>query len=321
MHKSLMRAIGLLARAAGPLVVLLLFVPGAAAAGLTEPAYTGPEECAKCHVAEAAAWQAAPHASAQDSIAQALEVACSGPGPAQDCACLTCHTTGYDPAAGTYAYSGVVCEACHGPYVSDHPASGVMLLDTSSEPCQDCHANTHAEWLDSPHAEANVPCVGCHQSHSQELRVGESGLCVSCHREERQDSVHLAHSSSGIECAKCHVPSDYPDDPAELRVVALVSGSPTAPEHGFRVSTSAACVGCHAAGGNPDTVRASVVRAGELEAQATRLAGELKEAREGNRSLQTLSLVTLGLGLGIGGVLGVMLALAAGYVLQKATGR
>ena len=32
-------------------------------------------------------------------------------------------------------------------------------------------------------------------------------------------------------------------------------------------------------------------------------------------------LITLGLGLGIGGVLGVMLALAAGYVLQKATGR
>jgi hypothetical protein len=63
-----------------------------------------------------------------------------------------------------------------------------------------------------------------------------------------------------------------------------------------------------------------VVRAGELETQATRLAGELKEAREDNRSLQTLSLITLGLGLGIGGVLGVMLALAAGYVLQKATG-
>jgi len=325
MQKWLMHAIGLLARAGGPLVVLLLVVPAAAgaatAAGPTEPSYAGPEECAQCHVAEGTAWQASSHASAQDSIAQALEVACSGPGPALDCTCLNCHATDYDPAAGTYAHRGVACEACHGPYIPDHPASGLMLLDPSSDPCQDCHANTHAEWLDSPHGEANVPCVGCHQSHSQELRVGESDLCVSCHREERRDSVHLAHSSSGIACAECHVPSNHPDEPAELTAVALVSGRPTAPEHGFRVSASAGCVGCHAAGGDPETVRARVVRAGELEVQATRLAGELKEAREDNRSLQTLSVVTLGLGLGIGGVLGVMLALAAGYVLQKATGR
>ncbi len=314
MRNRLMYAIGLL-------LVLLLSVSAAAAAGPVESTYAGPEECAQCHVAEAADWQDAPHASAQDTIAQALELACSGPGPAQECECLTCHTTNYDPAAGTFAHSGVTCEACHGPYVSDHPASGVMLLDPSSEPCRDCHVNTHTEWLDSPHAEANVPCVGCHQSHSQELRVDESDLCVSCHREERQDSVHLAHSGEGIECVTCHVPSDHSDDPAELTAIALVSGSPTAPEHGFRVSASAGCVDCHAAGGGPETVGASVVRAGELEAQATRLAGELKEAREDNRSLQTLSLVTLGLGLGTGGVLGVMLALAAGYVLQKAAGR
>jgi mono/diheme cytochrome c family protein len=74
MQKWLMHAIGLLARAGGPLVVLLLFVPAAvaaAAAGPTEPAYAGPEECAQCHVAEGAAWQASSHASAQDSIASA----------------------------------------------------------------------------------------------------------------------------------------------------------------------------------------------------------------------------------------------------------
>ena len=270
MQKWLMHAIGLLARAGGPLVVLLLFVPAAAAAGTNEPAYAGPEECAKCHVSEAADWQASSHASVQDAIAQAVEAACSGTGPAQGCACPNCHATDIDPAAGTHAHRGVGCEGCHGPYIPGHPASGVMLLDPSSDPCQDCHANTHAEWLNSPHGEANVPCVACHQSHSQEFRIDESDLCVSCHREERQDTVHLAHSSSGIECAKCHVPSNHPAaDPAELTAFALVSANPTAPEHDFRVSASAGCVGCHAAGGDPETVRASVVRAGELEVQAT----------------------------------------------------
>ena len=52
------------------------------------------------------------------------------------------------------------------------------------------------------------------------------------------------------------------------------------------------------------------------------LLGEERFAQivEGRPAFRFL-LVTLGLGLGIGGVLGVMLALAAGYVLQKATGR
>jgi hypothetical protein len=29
--------------------------------------------------------------------------------------CFPCHTTGWDPATGTYAEPGVTCEGCHGP--------------------------------------------------------------------------------------------------------------------------------------------------------------------------------------------------------------
>jgi ABC-type transport system involved in cytochrome c biogenesis permease subunit len=48
-----------------------------------------------------------------------------------------------------------------------------------------------------------------------------------------------------------------------------------------------------------------------------KLAYELEDARRTNRSLQTVSVVSLGFGLGTGGVLGAIFVLVVGYVSQR----
>ena len=50
--------------------------------------------------------------------------------------------------------------------------------------------------------------------------------------------------------------------------------------------------------------------------RASQLALELDQVQDENRSLQTMSVVTLGAGLGIGVLLGAVFVLAVGFVCQ-----
>ena len=110
-----------------PLVgLLMLILPATALANPPEPGYEGPEKCAECHSAETGAWMNSPHAKAMAHLDESLQSVCDQDIGAEGCTCLSCHTTDFNPADYTYAYGGVSCEACHGPYVEGHPKNGMM---------------------------------------------------------------------------------------------------------------------------------------------------------------------------------------------------
>jgi hypothetical protein len=293
-HRSLLR--GLLV---GCIVVLFVMILSSSAlAQSPDPTYVGPDQCASCHPTEAREWQGSTHAKATSAVP-----------PEADRACLRCHTTAYDAAEGTCAYNDVICEACHGAYVEGHPRSATMKLTVDSSTCQECHAKTFEEWETTSHAQLNVQCIGCHDAHSQQLRLANDTLCTSCHRAKLEDFPHSEHQGLAIECTVCHVPASHTAD-LDVTQVSNKGGGSLTPNHNFEPPAET-CVGCHAQG----TI--ATQSAGETLDAAEVLADQLAASERANGTLRNLAIVTLGLGLGIGGVLGVILVLCIGYVSQR----
>ena len=258
-------------------LALLLAAPALAQEALTPEE----EKSCSCHSAEKETWQMSPHA----------EIMADG-----------------QPAA--------TCETCHGSYVRGHPDEGMIRLDTDSSVCSDCHEKTAGEWKDTIHAEAGIQCISCHVSHSQDLRLAEEMLCESCHRDAVQDSLHVAHWLGDAGCTSCHV-----DEPSHAPAQSIASADPAAmlmgtPRHDFVTVSTAKCLDCHAeavtaADGEPKgkyAVRAALLEtAGETPALRSALAA----AEANNRTLALLSPVSLGFGISLGGMLGILFMLAA----------
>lgn len=298
-----------------------LLLPATVIAGPPDPGYQGPEMCAECHSVEAEAWKDSPHARAMTNLDESVHVACGEYPEAGDCSCLGCHTTDFDPVKRTYAYGGVSCEACHGPYVEGHPKDGVMHLDVDSSICSDCHAETHQQWQNSLHAQAGVQCIGCHLSHSQDFRLTDEALCGACHRDRLEDFAHTAHENSEVGCTDCHLSSPAAQETAALVSANVSTGPPAAPSHSFTVVSSQACVGCHGQTihevvPRDDLTQVANVQLLAMADRAPELAAQLKAAEQTNRSLRVTALVSLGLGMGIGGMLGIVFMLIIGYVVQ-----
>jgi hypothetical protein len=311
-------------------VLLSLGAPMTALAAPPEPNYQGPEKCAECHAAETDAWKDSPHAQAMAHIDETMQSACESDVADQECTCLTCHTTDFDPATYSYTYGGVSCEACHGPYVEGHPQNGVMQLDVDSSTCADCHTDTYQQWQQSPHAAAGVQCIGCHLSHSQDFRLTDEALCGSCHKNQVEDFAHTAHESADVSCTDCHLSSTHAaaasDGTAAPDTMTLVStgqsiGRPEAPSHLFSVVSSEACVNCHGQtihelmAGDTSTQAASTELLA-MAGQVPELTAQLETQEKTNKSLQVMTLVSLGLGMGIGGMLGIVFMLVVGYITQ-----
>lgn len=231
--------------------------------------------------------------------------------------CADCHETEIDAwqnslHAGT-ADSSVTCESCHGPYVEDHPQKGVMQLGVDSTVCRDCHDETHRQWQHSSHGQANVQCISCHLSHSQEFRLTDEALCQSCHREELNDFAHTTHAASQLPCTDCHLSSASRELTGQAQVAAAAGGG-TPPNHSFIV-LSKACIDCHEQEAEQSAF-IPVNRQIPPDAQIPELKAELKSAEQANQSLKGMSVATLGMGLGIGGMLGIIFVLIAGRLSQ-----
>jgi hypothetical protein len=89
------------------------------------------------------------------------------------------------------------------------------------------------------------------------------------------------------------------------------------------VVSSQVCAGCHgqaiheeALPGGVSQVATSVQLPSTTTGPAPELVSELEAAEQANKSLKVMTLVSLGLGLGIGGMLGVVFMLVVGYVSQ-----
>lgn len=299
-----------LAVAGGLALLLLLALSTAAWANAPMPQSEGPEKCALCHQGEVQEWQESPHANAMTPIDQAHPAECAD-GESEDCTCLSCHTTNFDPSSHTFSQAGVTCEACHGAYVEGHPANGVMQLDVDSSVCSDCHVETHQDWLNTPHAEAGVQCIGCHRSHSQNLRLADEALCKSCHRDRLLDTGHLAHSRVNINCIDCHTKPT-----TSLTNASLEMGGSPAPRHEFSVATEV-CANCHGQTFHEDDA-AMVANTAEGSAFGSPADATVEaQTQESNRWLQTATLLSMGLGVGLGLMVGIVFMLIIGYIYQR----
>lgn len=228
----------------------------------------------------------------------------------QDCSCLTCHTTNFSAAAQTYEHAGVTCEACHGLYVEGHPENGQMALPVDSTVCNDCHTETFEDWQHTSHAQAGVQCIGCHRSHTQNLRLDDEVLCKSCHRDQLQDGGHLTHIQTGINCVSCHT------SPATM--MGNTEG-PSSPSHQFAVGTEA-CANCHGSsfhGAETNTMLSAAQPALSAAMAQGDSPAEIVAAQENERRVIDASLVSMGLGIGIGAMVGIAFMLVVGILIQR----
>jgi predicted CXXCH cytochrome family protein len=197
-----------------------------------------------CHTEFANEWEKGSHGEAvSDPTFQSEWTKQGKPG-----ACLVCHTTGYDPATGTWQSDGVSCEACHGPMKPDHPKSP-MPVDASPQLCARCHSDTRFDWQDwqgSTHYQRGMNCTTCHDPHSASLKLTRSlnggtayndasQLCVNCHKDVSMNFPYSVHQKQGVTCIDCHV-THTEKSPADAHTV---------PDHSFKANLDS-CNACHA---------------------------------------------------------------------------
>ncbi|RLT41588.1 MAG: hypothetical protein DWI57_06775 [Chloroflexi bacterium] len=239
----------------------------------------GAEPCASCHSQETDAWLVSPHAVEAGDV------------------------------MGT---TGAACTTCHGDYSRGHPDDGAMeSLTVDSAMCQECHEATFDQWEHSIHADEGVQCIGCHQVHSQELRLTDEQLCRSCHKEAVGDPFHTAHWYGEVACTNCHMAAiDVPDGNRLVSHNGLPA-SATLPSHDFVTVSSQNCLTCHKVGVGPEAVRndPTLTELHAVTANAEMLGNKLSAAQKVSKSLERLTPMTLGFGIGIGGILGIIFML------------
>jgi hypothetical protein len=152
--------------------------------------------------------------------------------------CAECHTTGYRPQGhqdglegviGTWEFSGIQCEACHGPgsLHASNPYGYSMVLDRSAQACGKCHSLTggqdvaatdgfavneqqYSELLNSKHFA--LGCVTCHDPHASTVFAGQAGNpglgiqveCATCHWRQANRKVSQ-HAPGFVSCTACHM--------------------------------------------------------------------------------------------------------------------
>jgi tetrahydromethanopterin S-methyltransferase subunit F len=268
--------------------------------------YAGPEKCSICHEELFDLWQETRHANAFSSPIFQQNWHEIG----DEFECLSCHTTGYDPAINTYEHEGVTCEACHGPLQSSHPTDP-MPIKADAELCSTCHETTTEEWRASPHGQQGVQCQACHDPHAQQPKAeGVTELCSNCHKERGESYTHGTHADAGLECSNCHMFTDPRFGPPVEGLVAT--------GHTFSVG-SQACVGCH-----QDTVHTRdkiLSLSGEVtelnNLKVEDLQQQVQENAELISELEAQSDTRLYVGLAQGGIVGLATGAVAAWVVSR----
>ena len=143
--------------------------------------------------------------------------------------CATCHEEvskkfGNNPhqkAAETKNGVVVTCENCHGAGKAHVEGGGdkTKIFNPSNataqevdKKCEGCHAGTHPNFDRSPHAKANVSCIGCHSVHASEgnehlLKAEQPKLCFQCHNDVKPAfnmPFHHKVEEGLLKCSDCH---------------------------------------------------------------------------------------------------------------------
>ncbi len=143
--------------------------------------------------------------------------------------CATCHeevakkfdSNPHTKMALMHGSQGVTCENCHGAGKAHVEGGGDVskifnpAKATAKEvdaKCQGCHAGTHPNFDRSPHAKANVSCIGCHSVHADNgqehlLKAEQPKLCFQCHNDIKPAFAMPFHHKVNeglITCNDCH---------------------------------------------------------------------------------------------------------------------
>lgn len=155
-------------------------------------------------------------------------VACHGEESARPATAIfeTKHAFRSDPRT---PFSGLQCEACHGPgeaharaerhgrYAAPTRLFGTNVPTPPAEQnavCLGCH-ETHGRlgWFGSRHERENVPCAACHQIHRRRDRVfdpmAQQQACFVCHEKRRADTFKPSSHPlrfGAMSCSSCHDP-------------------------------------------------------------------------------------------------------------------
>jgi hypothetical protein len=153
--------------------------------------------------------------------------------------CGECHSTGYSAwsadahqdglpgIVGTWKEPGVQCEACHGPgsLHATNPQGIRMLIDRSSQACQNCHSrvskmNITNGLIDHTDSYGDLPagkhtalaCVDCHDPHMgvvqlrQDKQPTTRTTCANCHWQQAKYQKNTVHLGMQVACTECHMP-------------------------------------------------------------------------------------------------------------------
>ena len=133
---------------------------------------------------------------------------------AESVRCTTCHKDRYDTWTASI-HKTVNCENCHGSGETHIVKGTPLLVDTSPQLCENCHAQVLARPADFPQVDPNVHgkqanCITCHNPHSPVIPV-------IAHKAEGYDDCLLCHKSGGLKpypkehegrpvdsCLSCH---------------------------------------------------------------------------------------------------------------------
>ncbi len=185
--------------------------------------------------------------------------------------CATCHadvvkkfgTNPHSRLALEHAGKGVTCESCHGPGKAHVEGGGDVTkikrfdkLDAQSRSTRLAWAATPApipNFERSPHAKADVSCLGCHDVHNSEtpehlLKAEQPKLCFQCHTDQKASfgmPFHHPVNEGAVSCSDCHdVHGTF--QPNNLKATA---------------DQNAVCTKCHAETRGPFVYEHAAVRA------------------------------------------------------------
>lgn len=181
---------------AGALSVVALAAPPSAAKsseapskGVSHAQFVGSETCATCHDEVAKGFASNPHSK------MALMH-----GNTNGATCENCHGAGSEHVADV-----------SDPTKIFNPAKATAK--NVDEKCLSCHAGAHPDFERSPHAKANVSCIGCHDIHGSKqealLKAPQPTLCFQCHADQKAQfnmPFHHRVEEGLVKCSDCHDP-------------------------------------------------------------------------------------------------------------------